>query len=173
MNETLKTILSRRSVRSYQPKQITDEELNTILKAGTYAPSAMNQQSSHFTVIQNKDVMNELVTLAKEVMNQDRNPFYDAPTVVLVFGKKDNLAPVQDASLAIENMFLAAASLNIGSCWINCVNRVFDTEKGRSLQRKIGISEEYMSVGSCALGYASGDAKEPAPRKADFINIIK
>jgi nitroreductase len=173
VNETIKTILNRRSVRSYQPKQITDEELNLILNAGTYAPSAMNEQSSHFTVIQNKEVMSELVALAKKATNQDRNPFYDAPTVVLVFAKKDNIAPVQDASLAIENIFLAAASLNIGSCWVNCVNRIFKTEKGMELQKKIGVSQEYMSVGSCILGYAAGASNEAAPRKEDFINIIK
>lgn len=173
MNETIKTILSRRSVRSYQPKQITDEELNIILKAGTYAPSAMNQQSSHFTVIQNEELMKELVALGKEVREQDTNPFYDAPTVVLVFAKKDNIAPVQDASLAIQNMFLASASLNIGSCWINCVNRIFSTDKGKEFQRRIGVSEEYMSVGSCILGYPEGNIKEAAPRKEDFINIIK
>ncbi|MDF2671761.1 MAG: nitroreductase [Clostridiales bacterium] len=173
MNETIKTILSRRSVRSYQPKQITEEELNIILKAGTYAPSAMNQQSSHFTVVQNKEVMNELVTLAKEAVGRDQNPFYDAPTVVLVFAKRDNIAPVQDASLAIENMFLAAASLNIGSCWVNCVNRMFDSERGKELKKKIGVSEEYMSVGSCILGYPAEDVKEAAPRKEDYVNIIK
>lgn len=173
MNDTIKTILNRRSVRSYQQKQISDEELNIILKAGTYAPSAMNQQSSHFTVIQNKEVMRELVAMAKEATNQDQNPFYDAPTIVLVFAKKDNIAPVHDASLATENMFLAAASLNIGSCWIHCVNRIFNTEKGRELQKKIGVGEEYMIVGSCILGYPTEAAKEAAPRKNDFINIIK
>lgn len=173
MNETIKTILNRRSVRSYQQKQISDEELNMILKAGTYAPSAMNQQSSHFTVIQNKEVINELVTLGKEAINQNRNPFYDAPTVILVFAKKDNIAPIHDASLAIENMFLAAASLNIGSCWIHCVNRIFNTEKGKELQKKIDVSDEYMIVGSCILGYPTETAKEPAPRKNDFINIVK
>lgn len=173
MNETIKTILNRRSVRSYQQKQISDEELNMILKAGTYAPSAMNQQSSHFTVIQNKEVMDELVSLGKEVTNQNRSPFYDAPTVILVFAKKDNIAPIQDASLAIENMFLAAASLNIGSCWVHCVNRIFNTEKGKELQRKLGVSDEYMIVGSCILGYSAETAKEPAPRKNDFINIVK
>lgn len=173
MNETIKTILSRRSVRSYQPKQITDEELNLILKAGTYAPSAMNQQSSHFTVIQNRELMDELVALGKEAIGEDRNPFYDAPTVVLVFAKKGNIAPVQDASLAIENMLLAAASLNIGSCWVHCVNRIFSTDKGKEFLKKIGIDEDYMSVGSCILGYPAVKPGEAAPRKDDYINIIK
>lgn len=173
MNETIKTILSRRSVRSYQPKQITDDELDIILKAGTYAPSAMNQQSSHFTVIQNRGLIEELAALGKEVRGQDSNPFYDAPTVVLVFAKRDNIAPVQDASLAIQNMFLAAASLNIGSCWINCVNRIFETEKGKELKKRIGVGEEYMSVGSCILGYPAGEINGAAPRKEDFISVIK
>lgn len=173
MNETVKTILQRRSIRSYKPEQITDEELNTILEAGEYAPSAMNQQSCHFTVIQNKKVMNELIALAKDVIKRDVNPFYDAPTVILVFAKKGNIAPVCDASLAAENMFIAAASLNIGSCWIHCVNDIFNTAKGREFQRELGVGEEYGIVGSCILGYPAVKTPEAAPRKDDFINIIK
>lgn len=173
MNETVKTILQRRSIRSYLPKQITDEELNTILEAGEYAPSAMNQQSSHFTVIQKKEVMNELISLAKDVTKRGGNPFYDAPTVVLVFAKKDNIAPVRDASLSIENMFIAAASLNVGSCWVHCVNNIFNTEKGKEFQKRLGVGEEYGIVGSCILGYPAVKAPEAAPRKDDFVNIIK
>ena len=173
MNETLKTILKRRSIRSYKPKQITDEELNSILKAGEYAPSAMNQQSSHFTVIQNKDVMKELIELAKDATKQDENPFYDAPTVVLVFAKRGNIAPVCDASLAIGNMLIAATSLDIGSCWIHCVNAILNTEKGKKFQKRLGVGEEYGIVGSCVLGYAAVEASNAAPRKADFVNIIK
>lgn len=173
MNDTLKTILQRRSIRSYLQKQITDEELNEILKAGEYAPSAMNQQSCHFTVIQNKNVMNELVSLAKEITKNSNNPFYDAPTVVLVFAKKGNIAPVQDASLAIGNMLNAAASLNIGSCWIHCVNTIFNAEGGKEFQKKLGINEEYGIVGSCILGYSAAKVPEAKPRKDDFVNIIK
>jgi nitroreductase len=173
MNETLKTILSRRSVRSYQSKLITDEELDMILEAAKYAPSAMNQQSCHFTVIQNKEIMNELVELGKDAIGQDRNPFYDAPTVVLAFAKKDNIAPIHDACLAVENIFLAAASLNIASCWIHCVNNIFKTEEGKKFQKKIGVGDEYIIVSSCILGYAADDIPEAAPRKADFVNIIK
>lgn len=173
MNETIKTILNRRSVRSFQPRQISDEELNIILKAGTYAPSARNQQSSYFVVIQNKEIIDELVALGKEVTKQDRNPFYDAQTIVLVFAVKDNIAPVQDASLAMENMFLTAASLGIGSCWINCINGIFKTEKGKTLQNRIGVNEEYMSVGSVILGYPAEAANEAAPRKENYIKIIR
>lgn len=173
MNDTIKTILQRRSIRCYQQKQIADEELNEILEAGKYAPSAMNQQSSHFTVIQNKNIMKELVTLGKEATKSTGNPFYDAPTVVLVFAKKGNIAPVHDASLAIGNMLNAAASLNIGSCWIHCVNRIFNTDKGKEFQKKLSVGEEYGIVGSFILGYPAEKAPEAKPRKNDFVNIIK
>lgn len=173
MNQTIDTILKRRSIRSYQQKQISDEELDSVLKAALYAPSAMNQQSGKFVAVQNKDIMQKLVELGKKVTNNEQSPFYGAPTVILVFAKKANIAPVCDASLALENMFLAATSLNLGSCWIHCVNSIFKTDQGKKLQLDMGISDEYMIVGSCILGYAEGKIPEALPRKKDLVIKIK
>ena len=107
-NATVDTILERRSVRSYAPQQITPDELETILEAGRSAPSGMNQQSAIAVAVQSKAEMAQLVELAKAAAHQDHNPFYDAPTVILVFAKMTNLAPMEDGCTAIENMLLAA-----------------------------------------------------------------
>jgi len=173
MNQTLETILKRRSIRSYQQRQISDEELNSVLQSAEYAPSAMNQQSSKFVVIQNKDIMQKLIELGKKATNNEGSPFYGAPTVILVFAKKANIAPINDASLALENMFLAATSLNLASCWIHCVNAIFRTEEGKKLQLEVGINDEYMVVGSCILGYVDKEIPEALPRKKDFVIKIK
>lgn len=173
MNQTIDTILKRRSIRSYQQKQISDEELDSVLQAALYAPSAMNQQSGKFVAVQNKEIMQKLVELGKKAVNSDKSPFYGAPTVILVFAKKANIAPTCDASLALENMFLAAASLNLGSCWIHCVNSIFKTDEGKKLQLDMGISDEYMIVGSCILGYPEGKIPEALPRKKDLVIKIK
>ena len=117
-NATVDTILERRSVRSYAPQQITPDELETILEAGRSAPSGMNQQSAIAVAVQSKAELAQLVELAKAAAHQDHNPFYDAPTVILVFAKMTNLAPMEDGCTAIENMLLAAKSLGIGTCWI-------------------------------------------------------
>lgn len=173
MNQTIDTILKRRSIRSYQQKQISDEELDSVLQAALYAPSAMNQQSGKFVAVQNKEIMQRLVELGKKAVNSDKNPFYGAPTVILVFSKKANIAPTCDASLALENMFLAATSLNLGSCWIHCVNSIFKTDEGKKLMLDMGISDEYMIVGSCILGYPEGKIPEALPRKKDLVIKIK
>lgn len=173
MNQTIDTILKRRSIRSYQQKQISDEELDSVLQAALYAPSAMNQQSGKFVAVQNKDIMQKLVELGKKAVNSEKSPFYGAPTVILVFAQKANIAPTCDASLALENMFLAAASLNLGSCWIHCVNSIFKTDEGKKLMLDMGISDEYMIVGSCILGYPKGKIPEALPRKKDLVIKIK
>lgn len=174
MNETLKTIFHRRSIRSYQPEQIRDDELNTILEAGCMAPSAMNQQSWHFTVLQNPTIIQRLIDVAKKELGRDDtfSPFYGAPTVVLVFGKRDAISPVSDGSLAMENMFLAADSIGIGSCWINFVVHLFETPTGKLLQKELGVGEDYLCVGSLILGYPN-EEPQPKPRKEGSINIIR
>ena len=127
MNEVIQNILNRRSWRSYEEKQIKEEELEQIIRCGLWAPSAMNQQSWHFTVVQDKETIQRIRKGCQEMMETDRDMFYGAPTLVIVTGKQDNIAPVADCSLAIQNMFLSAASLGIGSCWINCIGRYLTT----------------------------------------------
>ena len=61
MNETIQSILNRRSIRDFKEEQISDEDLNIILECGRYAPSGMNRQSYAFVAIQNEDMMHELV----------------------------------------------------------------------------------------------------------------
>ena len=162
-NATVDTILERRSVRSYAPQQITQDELETILEAGRFAPSGMNQQSSIAVAVQSKAELAQLVELAKAAAHQDHNPFYDAPTVILVFAKMTNLAPMEDGCTAIENMLLAAKSLGIGTCWIYAVNALFASDAGMAWQTAHGIGKEYAIVGSLAAGYPAG--AEPQPKE--------
>lgn len=116
MNQVIQTILERRSWRSYEARQIQEEQLEQILQCGLWAPSAMNQQSWHFTVVQNQPMIRRLTEGCQKMMGVETDPFYGAPTLILVTGKEGNIAPVADCALAMENMFLAAASLGLGSC---------------------------------------------------------
>ncbi len=174
MNETLKTIHHRRSIRSYKPEQIRDEELKIILDAGCMAPSAMDQQSWHFTVLQNPEILSRLVETAKKALGRDDSfsPLYGAPAMILVFGKRDAISPVSDGSLAIQNMFLAADSIGIGTCWINFVVHFFETPEGRAMLKEFGVDESYLSVGSFVLGYPA-QSPQPKPRKEGRITIIR
>jgi nitroreductase len=185
MNEVIKNILNRRSTRAYKAEQITDEELNSIIQAGQFAPSAINQQPWHFSVVQNKELLRKISSACKESILQSGNKifeekakdenfsiFYNAPTLIIILGDPKAVAPQIDCSLALENMFLAAESLNIGSCWINAVLTLINSEAGKDLRASLEIPTGYSAFAAGAFGYKATDAA-PAPRKENTISILK
>ncbi len=115
---------------------------------------------------------NELVQLAEHISGNAKNPFYDAPTVILVFAKRENLTPVEDSCLAIENIFLAADSLGIGTCWIYAVKAIFTHPDGLAFQKQLGLSGAYQIVGSLAVGYPAGEHPKAKERKEEFYQIV-
>lgn len=186
MNETIKTLLSRRSIRAYKTEQLRDEELNLILEAGKYAPSAINQQRWHFSVVQNQDILSKInegcrsiirnspvKELAERANSESFSVFYNAPALIVVSGDPGAILPQIDCSLALGNMFLAAESLGIGSCWINAVVQFFAGEEGKKLKKDLGIPEEYAVYCAGSFGYKAVQTPEAQPRKENIINIIK
>ena len=169
MNETISCLLNRRSVRAYRPEQIKPAELETILQAGLYAPSAMNLQSSIMLVIQDRETISTLSRLNAEVMGRDTDPFYGAPTVIVVLADKNAPNHVQDASLVMGNLMNAAFSLGVDSCWINRAREVFEMPEARALLREKGISDDYVGVGNGILGYRSGELPAAPPRREGRI----
>ena len=170
MNNALDNLLERRSVRAYKPEQIADAELKSVLSAGLAAPSAMNRQPTVLLVVQDKATIEKLSKLNARVMGkEDIDPFYGAPTVIVVLSDRNIPTHVEDGSLVLGNLMNAAHALGLGSCWINRAKEVFEMTEAREILRNAGIGDEYIGVGHCILGYA---AAEPAPakaRKADFI----
>ena len=170
MKETIHDLMQRRSCRKYQDRQITEEELNTILEAGTYAPTGMGKQSPKMVVIQNSDLITKISKMNADVMHSSSDPFYGAPTLVIVFGDKNVRTYIQDGALVMGNMMNAAQALGVASCYINRAKEVFETEEGKKLMKEWGIPEHYEGVANCILGYASeGGIQKPAERKADYI----
>ena len=166
MNEVICAIEGRRSIRSYRTDPVPEEKLEAVVKAGLMAPSAMNQQSWHFVVISGKGA-ERYRTYCIEKLGRD--PYYGAPAMILVFGKKDAIAPVCDVSLAIGNLLLAAKALGLGSCWIHCVNDLFKEETAAA---EWGVPAGYRPVGSVALGFPAGEAPAAKPRKEGTITRI-
>lgn len=173
MNETMKTLLTRRSIRKFKEDQISDEELSAVIEAGKYAPTAANQQSEIFIVVQNKDAMKKIDAMNAAIIGKDVHPFYGAPTVILVLADRSKAAPIEDASLALGNMFNAAASLGLGTCWIHRVRQMFETEEGKALLTEWGVEGDYVGVGACAIGYPDCPQPEAAPRKEKFVFYVK
>ena len=170
MNETLKVLKERRSVRKYKAEQIRDEELNAILEAGTWAPSAKGLQTSVMVVVQDPETIAYLSRMNAQIMGKPgTDPFYGAPTAVVVLADGTRPTWLQDGSLVMGNLMNAAASLGVGSCWINRAIELFDMPEGKELLNKWGLPDTLRGVGHCVLGYADGPAPAPKPRKEGYI----
>lgn len=173
MNETLRTLRERRSVRSFLPDPIPENILDAILEAGTWAATGLNKQSPVMVVVRDKETIDYMERLNAAVMgNPEGHPFYGAPMVVVVLADGDNYNWLRDGSLVMGNLMNAAHSLGVGSCWINRAQEVFDTPEGKDLLRKWGLSENYRGVANCILGWPNGPLPAPKPRKADYIRKV-
>ncbi|EHJ01679.1 nitroreductase [Clostridium sp. DL-VIII] len=186
MNEVIKNILTRRSIRSYTDEQISDEDLNIILETAKFAPSYKGAQSWHFTVVQNKEKINQLISVIKEALQNSSieqykkmgnipnfNPFYNAPTIIITACDKNSPEKEADAAVALENIMLAAHSLNIGSCWISSLSIVRDDPNVIGILSELGIPENYTILGTAALGFSNNSNAKATPRKEGTINIVK
>lgn len=185
-NETLKTIKQRRSIRSYQAGQIKEEALQAVLEAGLYAPNA-GDQAWHFTVVQNKALLDRLNLAAKEAArhmnmghlgelgkNEKFNCLYNAPTLIIVSGNEQTLMPLDaDCAAATQNLLLAAESLGLGSCWIFFVLLAFHSPQGAALRQELKIPEGYKPHHAVVLGYKNDGAVVAAERKKDLITYIR
>lgn len=181
-NEVLKVINSRRSIRKYKAEQIKDGELQTLLDAAIQAPSANNIQPWHFTVIQNKEMINEMSDKIKSEMIKSDNKqlvkmsknmesvFYQAPTIIIVSGKESVQSALVDCSAAIENILLAAESIGLGTVWIGLARFLFKLEKE---VEKLNLPTNYQPFYAVAVGYKDIEVSGPSPRKEDVINYIK
>lgn len=170
MKETLIDLKTRRSCRKYKPEQIREEELNAILEAGTYAPTGMGAQSPVIVVVQDQPTISLLSKLNAEVNGSSGDPFYGAPTVLIVLVERSRRTYVEDGNMVIANLLNAAHAVGVDSCYIYRAREVFESEKGKELLEKWGIKGDYAGIGNVILGYGLPEGiKAAAPRKDDYI----
>ncbi len=171
MKETLQDLLTRRSCRKYRPEQIKDSELDAILEAGTYAPTGMGKQSPVIVAIQNKADRDELSRLNASVMGRDGiDPFYGAPTVVVVLVPASFPTGRDDGNMVIGNILNAAHAVGVDSCYIYRAKEVFEMDEGKALLKKWGVEGDYVGIGNVILGYGEPEGVRPAAeRKAGYI----
>lgn len=170
MNETLKVLRERRSIRKYKAEQIRNEELDAILEAGTWAPSGMGLQPSVMVVVQDPETIAYMSALNAQIQGRPgTDPFYGAPTVVVVLADGETPNWMRDGSLVMGNLMNAAWALGVGSCWINRALELFDMPEGKALLEKWGLPGTLRGVGNCVLGYIDGDVPAPKPRKDGYI----
>lgn len=169
MNQALENLLTRRSIRAYQDRQVEEALLDQVLEAGMYAPTARGMQSPMIVVVRDKPTIALMSRLNAQVMGSTGDPFFGAPTVLVVLDDKTNPNGVQDASLVMGNLMNAAHALGLGSCWINRARETFQLPEGKALLEKWGVPQRYEGLGNCILGYAAQEAPAPKPRKVDYV----
>ncbi len=174
MNETLKVLETRRSCRSFKPNMIAEDELKAIVRAGTYAATGMGRQSPIIIAVTDKKLRDELSEENRKIggWQEGFDPFYGAPVILIVLAKKDVVTHIYDGSLVMGNLMNAAESLGVASIWIHRAKEEFESDFGKNILKKLGISDEYEGIGHCALGYASRPANDPAPRKENYVYYI-
>ncbi len=172
MNDTLKTLIERRSCRSYKPDPIPAEVLDQILEAGTFAATGMGRQSPIMIAVTDKEVRDQLSRMNADVMGADNDPFYGAPVVIVVLANRAVPTYLYDGSLVMGNLMNAAHSLGVASCWIHRAKEEFDSAKGKAILKRLGIEGDYEGIGHCVLGYAAQENRIAAPRKDHYIYRI-
>lgn len=169
MEQVLQALRERRSIRNYQLAQIRPEELDVVLEAGTYAPTAKGAQSPLIVAVQDAAAVAKLSEMNREILGAEHDPYYGAPTILLVFADGEMPTFVEDGSCVLMQMMLACKALGLGSCWINRERQMFESKEGKALMRLWGIDEKYKGVGALAVGYPEGECPSPAPRKHGYI----
>ncbi len=188
MNEVIKALLERRSIRQYRPDPVEEKDLEAILNAGLYAPSSRSTQAVHLTAIVNPDLIAGLDTALKKASVKpgfDKYAamvgssaytinFRNAPVFIVASVDPTRTAcPGEDAALVLGNIFLAAHSLGYGTCWVNQLGPAADEPEFRRFLTQLGVPEGYRVIGSTALGRPAGGHPRAPSRRAGRVHIVR
>ncbi len=194
--DAYETIITRRSTRKYKPEAVEPEKLQKVIEAGRYAPSGGNNQTNHFLVVRNPEVMKRLAELAEAAfarMEADEDTYpslrnsilaskkggyvfsYHAPILIIVANRKDYGNNMADAVAAIENMMIAANALDLGSCYINQLYWLNEEPSLLSYLQELGLKENERVFASMVLGYAATEDglpnRTPLARKGNEVSF--
>ena len=174
MANTLDDLKNRRSCRSYQPRQITEEELQQVLEAGMYAPTGRGAQAPVIVAVQDPDTIEILRKMNAAILgNLEADPFYGAPTVLIVLADKSRPTYLYDGSCVMDNLLNAAQAVGLGACWIHRAKEEFESEAGKAMLEQWGVQGDYEGIGHCVLGYRADAVPAPAPRKANYVYYVR
>lgn len=169
MNEVIRTILARRSIRGFQPRQVEEEIVAQILECGRCAPCAWGKQSFEFFAVTDRRLLEELAELTAKYLGGEvwEHNFFSAPLVILISDLRENFMRLADAGCAMENMFIAAQSFGLGSVWINQLSPICDKLEVIEKLESIGVSKDRVITSIGAFGYPA----QP-PREKELISRV-
>ena len=171
MNDILRAIRERRSIRKFKSEMPKKEDLEQIAEAGLYAANGMGRQSAIIVAITNREWRDKLsvANCSFGPWEESYDPFYGAPVVFAVLADPEVPTCVCDGSLVLGNMMLAAQSLGLGSIWIHRAKEEFETAEWKDFLKSLGVEGNYVGIGHCAVGYIDGEVPEAAARKANRL----
>lgn len=195
--DTYEAIITRRSTRKYKSEAVEPKKLQKVIEAGRYAPSGGNNQTNHFLVVQNPEVIKRLAELAETAfarMEADENTYpslrnsilaskkggymfsYRAPVLIIVANRKDYGNNMADSVAAIENMLITANALDLGCCYINQLYWLNEEPSLLDYLHELGLKENERVYASMVLGYAATEDglpnRKPLERKGNETTFI-
>lgn len=167
MNDIIKAMEERRSIRKFKSDMPTKEDIEQIIEAGLYAANGMGKQATITVAVTNKEMRDMLSVENCKIggWKEDFDPFYGAPVILIVLADKNWANRIYDGSLVMGNMMLAAHSLGLGSIWIHRAKEEFEMPEYQKILKNLGIEGEWEGIGHCAVGYIEGDMPKAAKRK--------
>ena len=167
MNEIIKAIKERRSIRKFKPDMPPKADIEQIVEAGLYAANGMGKQAVVTVAVTNQEIRDRIAETNRKIggWKEGFDPFYGAPVILIVLAEKNWANRVYDGSLVMGNMMLAAHSLGLGSIWIHRAKEEFEQDKWKKFLSDLGVSGEWEGIGHCAVGYIEGEVPQAARRK--------
>lgn len=156
----MKEIFTRRSIRKYEDKAVSDEKIQKLLRAAMYAPSAGNEKPWHFIVIKDREILNEIPKFHPYTQMLLEAPLAIVPCCDTSNLKYNGAFWVQDMAASIQNILLEAKHLGLGSCWCGVYSRQELVDKVSQL---LGTPKHIIPVAIIALGYP-GEEREVRER---------
>lgn len=179
-NHAVDLLQERRSVRSLDPdRQISEEDLQALVKVAMNAPTAHNLQRFHFTVVQNAALLEHMAELIRQHMMQGDeaqrakaskpgySPLHHAPTVIFITGELSASFHVQtDCGIAAGLIVAAAEELGLSTCVTGSSLFMFQSDEGAELKKTLQIPENHKTVCTVAVGYLKGEKPQPPAKKS-------
>ena len=171
MNEIIRAMEERRSVRKFKSDIVPKEVIEQIIEAGLYAASGMGKQSAIVVAVTKKELRDKIAEDNRKIggWGEGFDPFYGAPVILMVLGNKEVPTHVYDGSLMMGNLMLAAHSLGLGSIWIHRAKEELEMDEYKELLKSLGVEGEWEGIGHCAIGYADGNLPAAAARKENRV----
>lgn len=184
MNETLRSIFERRSIRAYTEEALTEQELQTLVDAALASPTARNSQDWHFIFVTNRELLEAfsadyragMIAAAPEKAEQlkDYDVLYHPPLLVVITLKDQPSSRFSevDAGIAVENIAIAAQGMGLGSVILGMPIDLFRSEIGPAWQMRLGFPEDHHFAIAISVGHPA-TTKEAHPIGENKVTVLK